>query len=210
MITKSSDVMPLLYTFRRCPYAIRARMAIFAAGIKVELHEVALQNKPQALLDISSKGTVPVLCLEDKILDESLDIMRWALNLNDPQGWYKQLADTDLEITARLIEENDHDFKVWLDKYKYSDRFTEHSAEYYQQKCGKFLLKLETILQHKPFLLRSTITLADIAIFPFVRQFAMVDQGWFVQSPYPHTRTWLNTLLALPLFIRVMARLASQ
>lgn len=207
----SNDPLPLLYTFRRCPYAIRARMAVLAAGINVDMQEVSLKNKPQAMLDVSNKGTVPVLCVgglegKGRVIDESLDIMLWALGINDPDGWYSLYSEADKNNAMQLIQNNDNDFKVWLDRYKYADRFPGQSPEYYREKCGIFLLQLEDILKNSSCLLASRITLADIAIFPFVRQFSMVDKAWFDQCHYPGVRTWLNTLLDLPLFSRVMAK----
>ena len=159
------------------------------------------------MLDVSSKGTVPVLCVEGKVIDESLNIMLWALNINDPDCWLSLYSETDKKNAMQLIEENDNNFKLWLDKYKYADRFPEHSPEYYRQKCDSFLLKLENALQDKSHLLASKVTFADIAIFPFIRQFSMVDKNWFDQCPYKGVRAWLNTLLALPLFTRVMAKI---
>lgn len=200
----TNNQLPVLYSFRRCPYAIRARMAIFKAGIQVQLHEVSLKNKPQSMLDISAKGTVPVLCVEDSVIDESLDIMLWSVKINDPDGWFSRYSELDQQNALRLIEENDHDFKLWLDKYKYADRFPEQTADYYRQQCDTFLSKLESSLHSRAFLLSSKITLADIAIFPFIRQFSMVDKKWFDQCEYQKLKIWLNSLLNLPLFIQIM------
>ena len=198
--------LPVLYTFRRCPYAIRARMALFNSDINVEIHEVSLKNKPQTMLDLSKKGKVPVLVVDGKVIDESLDIMLWALKVKDPDGWYSQYTETDIKIAMQLITQNDEEFKAWLDKYKYADRHPEFNQEYYREKCGKYLLVLETTLQNKSYFLGENISLADIAIFPFVRQFAMVDKGWFDHCHYPGVRNWLASLLILPLFTRVMAK----
>jgi len=109
--------LPVLYSFRRCPYAIRARMALFNSDIKVEIREVSLKNKPQAMLDLSNKRKVPVLVVDDKVIDESLDIMLWALKFNDPDGWYSQYTETETTIAMQLITQNDEEFKTWLDKY---------------------------------------------------------------------------------------------
>ncbi len=119
----SSHNIPLLYTFRRCPYAIRARMAIFAAGIVVDLQEVSLRDKPQSMLAASSKGTVPVLCVDSKVIDESIDIMRWALAINDPNKWL-DMSSAQNALLDELLQENDSSFKFWLDKYKYANRFS--------------------------------------------------------------------------------------
>jgi glutathione S-transferase len=198
--------LPLLYTFRRCPYAIRASMAIFYAGIPVELHEVSLKNKPRSMLEVSANGTVPVLCVGDRVIEESLDVMLWALERNDPDGWYATLTDSEKNTAMQLIEENDNDFKPWLDKYKYADRYPEHSADYYRQKAEVFLKRLEQRLLLQPCLFGAKPSLADMAIFPFIRQFSMVDKHWFEQCEYQQVRNWLNALLALPLFSKVMAK----
>jgi len=196
----------VLYTFRRCPYAIRARMAIFTAGIDVELREVSLKKKPQHMLDLSSKGTVPVLCDGTKVIDESLDIMLWALAINDPDQWVSRYTEAEKSTAMKLIHESDNDFKRWLDKYKYADRHPEHEPEYYRHKCTSFLAKLDNSLQKQPHLITSAITLADIAIFPFVRQFSKVDRDWFDLCDFKALRIWLDTLLELPVFKRVMAK----
>lgn len=200
------DSIPLLYSFRRCPYAIRARMAVWSAGIPVQLEEVALKDKPQAMLELSSKGTVPVLVDGDAVIDESLDVMRWALKQNDPDNWYADLTEAELSKSLALIAENDSDFKHWLDRYKYADRHPEQSEEFYRSQGELFLEKLEAILQQQSYLIRDEMTFADIAIFPFIRQFSMVDKEWFEQSSYPAVNAWLASLLDLPLFGRVMQK----
>ncbi len=197
---------PVLYSFRRCPYAIRARMALFNSDIELEIHEVSLKNKPPAMLDVSSKGTVPVLVTDTKVVDESLDIMLWALNINDPDGWYSEYSEADKKIAMQLISQNDEEFKGWLDKYKYADRHPEFEQDYYREKCENYLWILETALQKSTYLMGDTVSLADMAIFPFIRQFSMVDQQWFDRCPFPNTRRWLTSLLGSPLFARVMAK----
>ena len=197
--------LPLLYSFRRCPYAIRARMALFNSDIQIDIHEVSLKNKPRAMLELSSKGTVPMLVVDDQVIDESLDIMLWALNINDPDGWYADYSEAGKIHAMQLITQNDEEFKGWLDKYKYADRHPEFSQDYYREKCEVFLQVLETALEKSAYLMGETISLADIAIFPFIRQFAMVDKNWFDSCPFPKTRSWLNSFLDLPLFTHVMA-----
>ena len=162
---------PILYSFRRCPYAMRARMAISYSQQSIELREVILKHKPDSLFKYSSKGTVPILVLPNMtVIDESIDIMLWALSINDPDAWQINLADQ-----MRLIEENDGSFKSSLDKYKYADRFPEHSELYYRESCYHFLDDLEERLSKYQFLFSDQYSLADIAIFPFIRQFAHVD-----------------------------------
>lgn len=193
---------PILYSYRRCPYAMRARMALRYAGISVETHEVVLGDKPRHMLAVSPKGTVPVLVLPDgKVIDESLDIMAWALAQQDPDGWL-----TDNRLFQELITENDGSFKRALDQYKYATRFPEQSAEVYRQQGERFLARLEALLSEHAYLLSEKLTQADVAIFPFIRQFSMVDTDWFAEAPYPHLRQWLAGLLASELFNAVMQK----
>jgi glutathione S-transferase len=198
-----SQTPPLLYTFRRCPYAIRARLAIATAGVTVTEHEVSLRDKPAQMLAISPKGTVPVLHLADgSVIEESIDIMRWALAQHDPDGWLEVNADE----AATLIRTNDAEFKHALDRYKYPNRYPERSATEYRGEGERFLAQLETRLSNQPFLSGSQIRWVDAAIFPFIRQFAAVDPAWFSTAPYPHLRRWLDGWLVSPLFLKVMAK----
>jgi len=190
---------PILYSFRRCPYAIRARMALNYAGISYELREVSLKSKPQEMLDISAKGTTPVMQIFNSgtfnqdfiVLEESLDIMNWAIQQNDPLSW-EDLPDESMAIAKHLINTNDHEFKQALDRYKYPNRFPEKPQEFYQQQAEEFLQVLELQLQSNNFLICDRQTLADIAIFPFVRQLAYVNIDWFNSSPYPKLQQWLQ------------------
>jgi len=194
--------LPVLYSFRRCPYAIRARLAIAASNIEVELREVCLAEKPSAMLTASPKGTVPVLVLPDKkIIEESLDIMQWALQ----QKHHKWLLD-DNNKTQHLIHCNDTEFKIHLDHYKYADRFPENSMQHYRQSATSFLQQLEKCLIEKRYLVSDNFSLADAAIFPFIRQFAFVDKDWFEQSPYNNLLCWLDHILNSDLFNQVMKK----
>jgi len=198
------DSLPILYSFRRCPYAIRARMAIHYSQIQVELREVLLADKPKVMLDASAKGTVPVLVLPDgTVLDESLDIMFWSLNQNDPGGW---LINKDEQMAVLLLEKNDGPFKQHLDHYKYADRFPEHSMQAYRERGEDFLIFLESQLDRHKYLLGDRLNYIDIAIFPFVRQFAFVDKDWFDQSPYQALQGWLAEMLRSNLFTSVMTK----
>lgn len=195
--------LPVLYSYRRCPYAMRARMALSYADIAVEIREVSLKDKPAHLLQVSPKGTVPVLVLEDgQVIEQSLDIMHWALRQQDTDSW----LGADLQQQELLIAENDGSFKQSLDRYKYAIRFPEHPAEHYRLQGELFLQKLERCLQQNTFLLGNTISLADIAIFPFIRQFAAVDSVWFETAAYPRLRSWLQHLVNSALFESVMAK----
>jgi len=199
---------PILYSFRRCPYAMRARMAIHYSGVKVELREILLRDKPADMLRHSPKATVPVLVLPGgAVIDESLDVMRWALAHNDPDKWLLASSDkTALNDAEQLIADNDVGFKAHLDQYKYADRFPEHSKLHYRQLGEGFLERLEMTLLDYPYLMGERVTVADIAVFPFIRQFAFVDQVWFFSSPYQQLQKWLNELLNSHLFLQIMQK----
>ncbi|MGE3348471.1 MAG: glutathione S-transferase [Ramlibacter sp.] len=198
-------MLPVLYSFRRCPYAIRARLALVCAGVAVQTHEVSLRDKPPALLALSPKGTVPVLhCPDGRVIDESLDIMRWALHRHDPAGW---LPRSDTPAQQALLAANDGAFKHWLDRYKYANRHPERSAADYRDDAAACLLvPLEAQLALSPCLGGATPGLTDAAIFPFVRQFAAVDAAWWSTAPWPHVRAWLDGWLASELFALVMRK----
>ena len=190
---------PILYSFRRCPYAMRARLALLASGIAVELREVQLSAKPDHLLEISPKGTVPVLLLaDDTVVEESLEIMHWALGQNDPDGWLER-------ENADLIARNDGPFKHALDRYKYPDRYDSDPDEH--RANGLAILKdLEERLVGQANLSGDAMGMTDAAIMPFVRQFAMTDRDWFDAQPLPGLQAWLERQLASALFARCMVR----
>ena len=195
--------LALLYSYRRCPYAMRARMALSYAGIAYQVHDISLKDKPAGLLAVSPKGTVPVLVLPDgRVLEQSLDIMHWALQQHDPSRW----LDIDRDNSQALISENDGAFKQALDKYKYASRFPEQSAASYRSQAEVFLCKLEQALQERPFLSGAHLSLTDVAIFPFIRQFAAVDADWFAQATYPKLQAWLQARLESSLFLGVMSK----
>jgi glutathione S-transferase len=198
----------ILYSFRRCPYAIRARLAILTSGINVEIREVTLNDKPPALLRISSKATVPVLITADeKIIDESINIMNWALKQSDPEKWLP--SDTKEErLTSELTNNNDQTFKHFLDRYKYSDRYPENSELYYRHQAELILINLEQNLTHNTYLVSNRLTMVDIALLPFVRQFAFVNKAWFDVAPYPKIQAWLEQFLTSELFNSSMVKLA--
>lgn len=178
-------------------------MVIAYSQTTVELREVVLKDKPVELINISPKATVPVLQLVNgDILEESLDIMDWALRNHDPQ--YIHLSNPDDMYQNELILENDHVFKKHLDQYKYADRFPEHDEIYYRQKGELFLNKLDNILKNRAFLLSNQLSVVDLAIFPFIRQFAHVNKTWFDQSNYMHLHKWLTNFLSSPMFVSVM------
>ena len=181
-------------------------MAIACAQTPVELREVVLNDKPTELLVCSPKATVPVLQLPDgSLLEESLDIMYWALRQHDPEHWLSDDPDTQDE-TRGLIEHNDGPFKLRLDHYKYAVRHPEHPPEHYRRQAAQTLTSIEARLSQQPYLLGARAGLADIALFPFIRQLAFVDKGWFDQAPFPRLQNWLQTLLDSPWFQTVMKK----
>jgi len=179
-------------------------MTLAYAGIPVEVREVLLRDKPQSMLQASPKATVPVLVLADeKVIDESIDVMRWALAQNDPDQWWQSESQT---VSLKLIEQCDFDFKRHLDHYKYADRHPQHSQLFYREQAETFLRQLEESLSHHAYLLNDQLSIADVAIFPFIRQFAMVDKRWFDQAPYPKLQSWLEWFLQSELFLSVMTK----
>ncbi|MGH8109858.1 MAG: glutathione S-transferase [Arenimonas sp.] len=195
--------LPLLYSFRRCPYAIRARLAIASSGVVVEPSEVDLKAKPARMLQLSPKGTVPVLVLTDgSVIEESLDIMLWALQQHDPLG----LLDGFSDDAKALIRRNDGEFKSALDRYKYPERYPEYSMQHYRAHGEIFLSELNTRLEKQDYLFGDKPGMTDLALMPFIRQFAQVDRGWFDTSAYLFLRKWLVTWEASDLFIKVMQK----
>lgn len=196
---------PILYSFRRCPYAMRARMALWISGTRCELREVKLAGKPPAMLEASPKGTVPVLVLAaGEVIDESIAIMRWALERSDPEGW---LAGDH----PALIDLADGPFKHHLDRYKYPNRYEDERGNGRIDHRGEGLAILSDLnfrLAEREHLLGERRTMADIALFPFVRQFANVDRDWFDAQPIPHLQEWLDRHLESELFTAVMPKYA--
>ena len=201
--TETAASLPVLYSFRRCPYAMRARLALRVSEVPVLLREVVLREKPAALVAASPKATVPVLQLPDgTVLEQSLDIMRWALAAHDPQGWSRSEEDAETRALAAI---NDGPFKQGLDRYKYASRHPERSAQAWRDEAVALMLApLEARLCAHRCLLRDTPGLADMAILPFVRQFAGVDEAWFADAPLPRLRAWLAAFTGSALFESVM------
>ena len=186
---------PILYSFRRCPYCMRAHMALKYAGPEIILREVELSNLPPEALAVSPHATVPSLVIrDDEFMDESWDIVKWAVRQNDPDNWLGENNEY-LQESEMLVETNDYSFKEDLDHYKYADRHPDHPMEYYRARCEEFLEELEEMFDENAFLLTDRITIADIAVFPFVRQFAKVDIDWFERAPYPKLQHWLSNML---------------
>ncbi|KQW45488.1 MULTISPECIES: glutathione S-transferase [unclassified Roseateles] len=203
--------LPRLYTFRRCPYAMRARMALLQAGQAFEAVEISLRDKPASLLALSPKATVPVLQLPDGcVIEESWDIMRWALAAPDAQGWWARSQSPE---NLDLVHRNDGDFKHHLDRWKYAQRYVSETVtpDAHRGRALDVLLRpLEARLHSAPWLGGTSPCATDLAVFPFVRQFAAVAPGWFATLDLPSVRTWLNGWLASPLFVACMYKLPAE
>ncbi|NKF50477.1 glutathione S-transferase [Shewanella sp. WXL01] len=218
----------VLYTFRRCPYAMRGRIGLHLSSLNPQIREIILKHKPQEMLAISPKGTVPVLCLDEAqakaalsergesalIIDESLDIFTFALTKHpstvqsylDKDDYQLLLQSLNWDEAKALISQNDGEFKQNLDRYKYADRYPEFTEQDYRDRGCEFIAKLEQRLEVNTHLFANSPTFADFAIFPFVRQFAHVDKKWFESAPYPKVRNWLTTHLESKLFADVMRK----
>ncbi|MEL7232090.1 MAG: glutathione S-transferase [Pseudomonadota bacterium] len=195
--------LPILYSFRRCPYAMRARMALDVAGVKCHLREVVLRDKPEEMLAISPKGTVPVLHMGDgTVLEESRDIMLWALEQNDPERW----LDVAMDEASALIDECDGPFKHALDRYKYPNRYDLPDGLEHRERGLAYLRSLDGRLEGAKGLVKDAFCLPDAAISPFVRQFANTDRDWFDSLPLPHLQRWLSVTLDSPRFSRIMQK----
>lgn len=209
-------VLPILYSFRRCPYAMRARLALAVSGQVCELREVVLREKPQALLEASPKATVPVLQLASgEVLEHSLDIMLWALRQHDPECWLTP-ENSSLQAMQALIAANDGPFKQALDRYKYPHRFMAEQpepgdavtqfAEQHRDSAAQWLMTLQNQLASHDWLFGNTACLADMALLPFVRQFAHTDAAWFAAQPWPALAGWLARWESGALLAQVMAK----
>ncbi|NOR41692.1 MAG: glutathione S-transferase [Gammaproteobacteria bacterium] len=197
---------PILYSFRRCPYCMRAHMALKQTGIKIELREVKLSDMPEEALSISPEATVPILALPDgTVITESWDIVKWSLAQNDADKWLGNNDEHSLDAEV-LIETNDFSFKEDLDHYKYADRFPDHSEEHYRKACEAFIEELEEMLIDNNFLLAGQLSLADIGVFPFIRQFSLVNKEWFDNAPYPKVQKWLDNIISTELFQHVFQK----
>ena len=201
----SNGLRPYLFSYRRCPYAMRARMALVESNIEFDIYEISLQKKPDEMLTISSKGTVPVLKFNELVLDESLEIMKWAYQKNEAkQSFFLKLEDK--KIADKLISLNDGKFKESLDCYKYFERYPDKSQSEHRERCYFFLDVLEKRLVNTAYLIGDKRTYADISIFPFIRQFMNVDRNWFNNSEYKKIKGWLESLIESDLFKKAMVK----
>jgi glutathione S-transferase len=198
---------PVLYSLQRCPYCMRARIGLLLAKDAVMLRDVVMKNKPPELSRVSPKATVPVLVLENKsVIDESLDIMMWALSKNDPVNLLYSDQPDALPTMLSLINSNDNGFVSYLEKYQYAKRHHEITEIFYRGQCEIFVLELEQRLSKHDFFIGTTPSLADYAILPFIRQFSRVDRKWFRQAPYPNLQRWLNGHIQSRLFGKAMTK----
>ncbi len=194
------ETYPVLYSFRRCPYAMRARLSLVVSKTRVEIREVLLKKKPKEFLDVSASATVPCLITNEEILDESMDIMYWALKKSDPQNWLKMP-----KIGNDLIKENDTSFKHYLDLTKYHIRYPRLNPKESRIKASAFLIKLESIMVDN-FLFGPTPTIADMSILPFVRQFANTDLEWFDNQNWPRVKSWLYKFIGSEIFHEIQIK----
>ena len=207
--------LPILYSLRNCPYAMRARIALFKAQLHINLREVLLSNKPEEMIMVSEKGEVPILVLGDDsapsiVIEESLEVMLWALAKSDPDNLLYQHDPQALPNMLNLVTQFDNEFKACLNAYKCAKRYRENNITECRQACEIYIQELENRLAntscHKPFIMSDQESLADIALLPFIRQFAKVERQWYLKSPYPKVRQWLNHYLQSTMFTKVMAK----
>ena len=207
--------LPLLYSLRNCPYAMRARIALFKAQLQISLREVVLNNKPEEMLTVSEKGEVPILVLGDElapsiVIEESVEVMLWALAKNDPDNLLYQHDPDALPNMLNLVTQFDNEFKDCLNAYKCAKRYREYNITECRKACEIYIQALENRLANttcqQPFIMSDQESFVDIALLPFIRQFAKVERQWYLQSPYPKVRQWLNQYLQSSMFTKVMSK----
>lgn len=197
---------PILWSFRRCPFAMRARLAIASSGLRVELREILLKDKPVAFLETSPKGTVPVLDLLDgTVIEESRDIMMWALSVNDPDDWLG-IWHKQPDMVTIFLDNLDGPFKDDLDRYKYANRYEASAAWQHRENGVQFLAKLDRLLGPTGALSGSSLGIMDFASLPFIRQFRVADPDWFDVQPWPRLHHWLQGFLGTAAFQQVMLK----
>lgn len=198
---------PVFYSLQHCPYAIRARMGILLSQQEVYLRAVDLKNKPKEMLDVSPTGTVPLLVFNQSfVIDESIEIMLWALAINDPINLLLSDVPSALPTMLGIINDYDVEFKDCLEKYKSAKRYHETNTVYFREKCEVFISQLEQRLTADEYFMGEKVSLLDYAILPFIRQFAKVERQWYLQSPYPNVRLWLDKHLQSSLFSKTMTK----
>lgn len=218
---------PILYSLQHCPYAMRARLGMVLAEQSVWLRAIVLKNKPKEMLEVSPKGTVPVLVLANNLLedenvehtnyrvrrvkdygviDESLDIMLWALTKNDPQNLLYSHQPQILPEMLSLIVYFDHDFTEKLDKYKSAKRYHDNDKDTYRHACENDIVRLEKRLSQHQYLMGDQLSLADYAVLSIIRKFSKVERQWYLNSPYPRLKGWLKSLIESAIFSKVMVK----
>ena len=205
LLPKDNFKKPLMYSYRRCPYAMRARMVLVNENIDFDIFEISLKDKPAELLKISPKGTVPVLVTKNEVIEESLEIISWAFNQNKKSTFHK-LTNSEIDFANALIKKNDNEFKSALDHYKYHIKYPKKTKHDWKSDCLFFFEILEKQLSNHRFLIKDQITYADIAIFPFIRQFSNVDLAAFQDLNYDKTKVWLCYLINIDIFKYIMLK----
>ncbi|WP_220745535.1 glutathione S-transferase [Shewanella colwelliana] len=199
--------LPIIYSLRNCPFAMRARIAIYKSQQPVLLRDIVLKDKPTEMLVVSPKGTVPVLITPNgTVIEESFEVMLWALSMSDPDDLLRSGDDEMLASMQTLIYRFDNEFKRCLENYKCAKRYSETNIIECRQACEVYIAQLEQLLTAHQYLLADRESLADIALLPFIRQFARVERQWYLQAPYPHVRQWLNRYLQSKMFSKVMTK----
>ncbi|MBD1574144.1 glutathione S-transferase [Vibrio sp. S17_S38] len=202
-----NNPLPILYSLRNCPFAMRARMAIYQSQLPVLLRDIVLRDKPAEMLVASPKGTVPVLVTSNgEVIEESLEVMLWALSESDPDGLLLASAPEMLVSMLALIHQFDSEFKPCLEAYRAAKRYHEPNLVECRQACEGYISELENRLTQHSFLMAAQESLADLALLPFIRQFARVERQWYLQSPYPKLRHWLDRYLQSRMFSKVMTK----
>jgi glutathione S-transferase len=203
-LSNLGESRPFLFSYRRCPYAMRARMALLACEIDFDIQEISLKDKPKKMLNISPKGTVPVLVYKNLVLDESLDIMNWAKEKKNNE--YIKINAADIDFAKKMIEINDGEFKKKLDLYKYTSNKDYDLKNTYRKDCEDFIKKLDERLVINDYLLSNTFGYLDIAIFPFIRQFFNVDLNWLEKNSYTNLKSWVDRISVSNLFVQIMQK----
>ena len=203
-LDKLGQEKPLLFSYRRCPYAMRARMVLLSCGIDFDIFEISLKDKPKQMIEISPKGTVPVFVYKDLVLDESIDIMNWATEQKNNTSI--KINPNDLAIIKTLINSNDGEFKNKLDLYKYTSNKEASLKKRYRKECEVYIRNINERLETHKYLLSNKFGYLDMAIFPFIRQFFNVDLKWFEEASYNNLKNWVERISISDLFIQVMKK----
>lgn len=202
-----NNPLPILYSLRNCPFAMRARLAIYQSQLPVLLRDIVLRDKPVEMLTASPKGTVPVLVTSNgTVIEESLEVMLWALSESDPDDLLLSAHPEMLDNMLILIHQFDSEFKPCLEAYRAAKRYHEPNLVKCRQACEQYLSELENRLTQHSCLMADQQSLTDLALLPFIRQFARVERQWYLQSPYPKLRQWLDKYLQSKMFSKVMTK----